>query len=147
VASTNEISDIHWRLHLSSPPEEVFKFLSTDDGRARFWAESAIEHDGHIDFLFPNGLTWRGKILENSPHHRFRLIYFDGTHVSFKLASDGSGGTDLRLVDSGVPPSDYPIVYAGWASVLMSLKAAVDFGVDLRSHDSARTWDQGYVDN
>jgi hypothetical protein len=29
----------------------------------------------------------------------------------------------------------------------MALKAAADFGVDLRSHDPARTWDQGFVDN
>jgi hypothetical protein len=29
----------------------------------------------------------------------------------------------------------------------MALKAAADFGVDLRSHDPGRTWDQGFVDN
>lgn len=28
----------------------------------------------------------------------------------------------------------------------MALKAAADFGVDLRNHDPTRTWDQGYVD-
>jgi hypothetical protein len=31
--------------------------------------------------------------------------------------------------------------------VLLSLKAAVDFGVDLRTHDNNRHWDLGYVDN
>jgi hypothetical protein len=35
---------------------------------------------------------------------------------------------------------------AGWVTVLLTLKAAADFGVDLRSHDPARTWGQGYVD-
>jgi len=29
----------------------------------------------------------------------------------------------------------------------MALKAAHDFGVDLRNHDPELTWDQGYVDN
>jgi len=38
-------------------------------------------------------------------------------------------------------------VLAGWVSVLMALKAAVDHGVDLRNHDPQRTWDQGYADN
>jgi hypothetical protein len=32
-------------------------------------------------------------------------------------------------------------------SVLLALKAAADFGVDLRNHDPARTWWQGYCDN
>lgn len=36
---------------------------------------------------------------------------------------------------------------AGWVSVLLALKAAVDFSVDLRNHDPGRTWDQGYADN
>jgi hypothetical protein len=29
----------------------------------------------------------------------------------------------------------------------MALKAAADFGVDLRSHDPDRTWDQAFADN
>jgi hypothetical protein len=38
-------------------------------------------------------------------------------------------------------------VIAGWVSVLMCLKAAVDFGVDLRAHDPEKHWDNGYVEN
>jgi hypothetical protein len=30
-------------------------------------------------------------------------------------------------------------VIAGWASVLLALKAAVDFGADLRNHDPQRS--------
>ena len=36
---------------------------------------------------------------------------------------------------------------AGWVSVLLTLKAAADFGVDLRNHDPTRTWDQDFADN
>ena len=35
----------------------------------------------------------------------------------------------------------------GWLNVLFPLKAAVDFGIDLRNHDPRRTWDQRYVDH
>ncbi len=35
---------------------------------------------------------------------------------------------------------------ARWLNVLLPLKAFVDHGVDLRSHDPTRTWDDGYVD-
>lgn len=33
----------------------------------------------------------------------------------------------------------------GWVSLLMSMKAAVDFGVDLRNHDPERAWEQGFA--
>jgi len=59
----------------------------------------------------------------------------------------GRGGTDLSLIDVGAPSEYRTEVIAGWVSVLMALKAAIDFGVDLRAHDDDRNWDSGYVDN
>jgi uncharacterized protein YndB with AHSA1/START domain len=138
---------IHWRLHLASPPERVFPFLATGDGRARFWAERAVEKDGKIHFIFPGGQTWEGEILASEPPRLFRLVYYGGSLTTFLLRGDGSGGTDLVLTDAGVPPEDRAEVTAGWVSVLMALKASVDFGADLRNHDPARAWDQGYADN
>jgi hypothetical protein len=38
-------------------------------------------------------------------------------------------------------------ITAGWVFVLMALKASVNFVVDLRNHDSNRTWDEGYAEN
>lgn len=92
-------------------------------------------------------MSWRGKILENDPPHRFQIIYFGGTVTTFDLADDGRGGTDLVLTDRSVLPEDQHEVLAGWVSVLLSLKAAVDFGIDLRNHDPVRTWDERYADN
>lgn len=145
--SADDLEETRWRIHLSSTPSEVFPLWSTDTGRARFWAESTEETDGTILFHFPNGMRWRGNILENDPPYRFQLIYFGGTVTTIDLADDGSGGTDLVLTDKGVLPEDKEEVLAGWVSVLLALKAAVDFGVDLRNHDPARTWDQSYADN
>jgi uncharacterized protein YndB with AHSA1/START domain len=138
---------IRWRLHLAAPPERVFALLETDAGRARFWAASAVELDGALDFAFPNGLTWRGRVLAHDPPHRYAVEYFGGSVTTFELVPDGAGGTDLTLTDSGAPEADRLATTAGWVSVLLALKAAADFGVDLRNHDPTRTWDQGYVDN
>jgi hypothetical protein len=46
-----------------------------------------------------------------------------------------------------IPDEWHAEVNAGWVSVLMALKAAADFRVDLRNHDTRRTWSQGYCDN
>lgn len=138
---------IRWRLHLRAPPATVYPFLASDAGRAAFWAESAVEADGVIAFVFPNGYRWQGRILEATPPRRFRVTYIGGSEATFDLADDGRGGTDLTLTDAGGPPEDREEVLAGWVSVLLALKAAVDYGVDLRNHDPDRTWDDGYVEN
>jgi hypothetical protein len=140
-------TDIRWRLHLSTLPAEDYPFLATDDDRARFWAESAVETAGVIAFRFPNGLTASSRILEQEPPHRFAVEYLGGSIVTLELADDGRGGTDLTLTDSGVAAAWHAETLAGWVSVLMALKVAVDFGVDLRNYDPGRTWDQGYGDN
>jgi len=53
----------------------------------------------------------------------------------------------LTLTDVGVLEGDRAEVSAGWVSVLMAFKAAVDFNVDLRNHDARRTWEEGYAEN
>jgi hypothetical protein len=121
--------------------------LATDDGRARFWAESAIETDGHIHFVFPNGYEWNGAVLERRPPTLFGLSYIGGSTTTFTLAESEDGGTDLELTDEGVQTEYAHEVLAGWVSALMALKAAVDHSVDLRNHDPQRTWDQGFADN
>lgn len=138
---------IAWRLHLRSSPAAVYDLLATDAGRARFWAEEAIERDGAIDFVFPGGQRWRGAILVAEPARRFSVRYYGDSITTFTLTDDGDGGAELHITDTGVAPEYRTEVIAGWVSVLMALKAAADYGVDLRNHDPARSWEQGYVEN
>lgn len=139
------MSEVRWRLHLASAPEAVWDLLATDRGRARFWAESADEREGTIEFVFPNGDRHEGRVVERMPQRRYAVEYF-GAPARFELAHDGFGGTDLRLAHD-VPDEWHAEVNAGWVSVLLALKAAADHGVDLRNHDATRTWSQGYCDN
>lgn len=143
----NNLDPIEWKVHFKSPPEKVFIFLTTGEGRECFWAESAPERRGVIHFQFPNGETWRGEIIESVPERRFVVRYYGGSLASFELSGDGQDGTILRLRDEGVARNHYSAVKAGWVSVLMNLKAAVDYGVDLRNHDQSYTWDNGFVGN
>ena len=136
---------IRWRMHLPVPPDRVYRALDTDDGRASFWAESATETDGSIEFRFANGYEHRSRIVERTAPHRFSLEYFEGV-ATFELVPSGDGGTDLLLLHQGVSPDQWHEVHAGWLNVLFPLKAMLAFGVDLRNHDPVRSWDQGYAD-
>jgi hypothetical protein len=137
-------ADIVWRLRLTSPPEHVFDIVATDEGRARFWAEETHEVLGVVHFRFLNGTTEQSPILVRDRPRRFAIRYF-GAETTFELASDANGGCDLTLIARGVPAAEWEEVHAGWVSVLMTLKAAADHDIDLRSHDPQRSWDQGYV--
>jgi uncharacterized protein YndB with AHSA1/START domain len=143
----NDPHTIRWRLHLRSPRDKVYQALSTDVGRAGFWAESAPERDGVIHFVFPNGVTWQAQVLLAVRSRQYAIRYYGNSITTFTLEDDEHGGTDLTLTDTGIPTEDRMEVIAGWVSVLMALKAAVDFGVDLRAHDPQRHWDNGYVEN
>jgi uncharacterized protein YndB with AHSA1/START domain len=137
---------IRWRLHLAAPPERVHQAIATPEGRARFWALSAPERDGVISFRFRSGHVVEARVLERSAPDRFVLTYFGGSRVAFELRPDGRGGTDLSLIETDVPEGEVMENLPGWVSVLLNLKAAVDFGMDLRNRDPARQWEQGYVD-
>ena len=137
---------IEWRVHFSSSPEEVFKIWSEDEGRQRFWCETSRANATGFTLGFINGQSIDIGILEVLPPSRFVFRYFGGSQVTLSLAGDDKGGCDLLLIEEGVPAEEHLDNYAGWVSVLLACKAALDFGVDLRSHDPARSGDQCYVD-
>lgn len=138
---------IRWRLHLRSSPDVVFAMLNTAEGRRRFWAASAEEPvPGRIQFEFSGGERWISEIVERTEPTRFALTYLRGSLASFELTPDDRGGTDLQLTESEVSPPDWEENHAGWVSVLLALKAAADFDVDLRNGDPKRSWAHGYVD-
>lgn len=120
--------------------------LTSDAGRARFWAASAVAHDGQIRFQFANGQECVSEILEMTPPSVFRLTYFNGSIVTFTLDSNDRGGTTLLLTEENVAANEWLDNFAGWVSVLLNLKAAADFGVDLRNDHPSCTWDAGFVD-
>ncbi len=138
---------IEWRLHLNSAPKAVFDCWATDQGRERFWAERSSASASGFTLQFINGQSLEVEVVESRPPERFAFRYFGGSTVTISLTSDGAGGCDLHLIEEQVPPHEHHENRAGWVSVLLALKAAADFDVDLRGHDPSRSWDQGYVDN
>lgn len=141
-----ERGTIRWKLHLASPPHVVYDALATPAGRESFWAEFSPENGDTITFHILEYPPFEGRISRREPARRFALEYL-GAHTEFTLTPDGKGGTDLELHATGVSDEEWAEVLAGWVSVLMAMKAAVDHGVDLRNHDPERSWQRGFADN
>ena len=135
---------IDWRVHFSAAPTAVWQAWTTDEGRERFWAETSRPAGEGFVLGFLNGETLTVEVVEARAPERLVFRYFGGSIVTVEIAADEAGGCDLRLREAGAPE---PLEnYAGWVSVLLACKAAVDFGIDLRSRDPRRSWDSGFVD-
>lgn len=126
-----------WKVHFNSAPSEVYRAICTPLGRARFWAESANETNGVIHFVLPGGRTDDAPIERAVQDHLY-VVRLLGHNVTFTLTPDEKHGTDLTLtVEGSADPTT-------WVSLLLRLKAHVDFGADLRNHDPDRI--ERYVD-
>lgn len=139
-----ELKPVYWKVYIAETPQTVFKYLSTDRGREKFWAEQSVEQGESIYFTFPNGQKVKAQILKHQPPGQFSLVYF-AQAVHFTLEKAGTG-TILHL-KTQVPMEEHAEVSTGWVSVLMNLKAVINHDVDLRNHDSSKTWSEGFVDN
>jgi uncharacterized protein YndB with AHSA1/START domain len=139
-------NQITWKVHFSSSIEKVFFALTTDEGRKNYWAEETLERSGFIEFTILNYPVYKSKILDIVKPELFSIEYF-GTKVTFTLSKTTDGGTDLSLIANFKDETLCQEMTAGWVSVLLAMKAAVDFGVDLRNHNAKRSWGQGFVDN
>ena len=139
-------NEIVWRLRLTAPVHCVFALLTTDEGRASFWAERTEQRGDELTFHFPNGEVLASRVYDVRAPERLSVSYFNGSTVTFELRPAGTG-TDLVLRESGLAADAIDENRAGWVSVLMNLKAQADHEVDLRNHDDQCCWDNGYVDN
>jgi uncharacterized protein YndB with AHSA1/START domain len=134
---------IVWHVSLSSSASDVFELVDTDAGRERFWALRSREVDGGFDLTFPGGLESRVEVTERRPPERLSIRYFGSeTELEFTPQDDGC----ILTVTCRCGPDDWLEFYPGWVSWLLTLKAAADFGVDLRNGAPGRTWDERFVD-
>jgi hypothetical protein len=123
------------KVYCVSAASEVYRAVSTALGRERFWAESATESDGVITFVLADGSTDESRIEQAVPDRRYQLRYF-GRTLTFTLTPTATGGTDVTLTSSAYATG---ALEGEVVSLLLRLKALVDFGVDLRHHDPTRT--------
>jgi hypothetical protein len=137
---SRELGLVQWKVFCKSGPNDVYRALSTPQGRVRFWAQSTQGPDGVIEFVLPDGRTDKCQ-LERAVQDRLYQVRYFGRTVTFTLAPGDSGGTELTLTSDRTDAQ----ADAVYVSLLLRLKASVDFGVDLRNHDNDRT--TGYADS
>jgi hypothetical protein len=142
MASFADKSKVTWNVHFSSSPEKVYKFINTDEGRKKWWSGSSTEKDGILNLGFASF-----PIIERAQNRYFKFTYIGNTTDVFTLTPTPDGGTDLNITESGIPTEEHFLLsFAGWVEVLLVLKGAVDFDIDLRNGFADKTWENNFVD-
>jgi hypothetical protein len=104
--------------------------IATDEGRERFWCERCDQVGSLVTMAFAEGGSGTVAVCRAEEPRLFEFDYF-GYRTTVLLDEDTEGGTKLTLTSQD---RDHETL-AGWVSVLLSLKAAADHGVDLRNHE------------
>lgn len=139
-----ERNDIHLKIFLPSSPTQVYPYISTDDGREKFWVEKSTTRGNLLLLEFPNGMSTESKVLSVFEDKLYEIDYF-GSNATFELEEHPDGTT--VHVRAAVASDEFTEVHSGWTSVLLNLKAVILGQTDLRNHHPTRNWDNHYVDN
>ena len=135
---------IVWRVSLASAAEDVFALLDTDEGRERHWAQRSHATSDGFALEFAGGLTEAVEVIERVPPTRLRIRYF-GSESELVLTPSADGCV-LEVTCRCEEVAEWMEFFPGWVSWLLVLKAAADFGVDLRNGSPQRTWNDRFVD-
>jgi len=134
------------RVRLRSDRETVWWYLDSPEGRAAFWAQAADERDNAIHFAFAGGDSLEAPILERRPPECLALRYFGGSPVRITLDPWPGGGTCLTVTEPDPPAAEREDQARGWIAWALMLKAAADYGIDLRNQDPQAGWREGFAD-
>ncbi|GAC1457763.1 MAG: hypothetical protein PVSMB4_17530 [Ktedonobacterales bacterium] len=146
-----DFEHIHVSVKLNTSRDRVWQAMTTPGGITSWWAERAEVQPvdgGLLRLVFPNRRMLDSKVVMCRPPEFLSFVYFGGTRAEFHLSTHPAGGTVATVTDRGFSSQeDYAETLAHWSSVLLALKAFLDFGVDLRNHTPVFNWEQGFVDN
>ena len=135
---------VNWKITLAAEPGAVFELISTDAGRAAFWAEESRTEGQRFLLTFANGAQVDCRVIRHQPPHLISFEYFGGSRVDFRLGANPDGGTDFEVTEAAT--GEWQDHYPGWVAWLYCLKGAADHGITLKSRSPSKTWQKGYVD-
>ena len=119
----------------TSPPEAVFKALTSAEAISRWWAPCTQTPDGGLRILFGDAaVVIDVTAAQASRHVRWSVTVSEplpdwvGTHIDFTLSPGRDGGTVLGFCHEGLTDQleCFDMCRAGWAQYLPSLVDYVD---------------------
>ena len=144
------------RIAIKAPPEKVFKAW-TDGKIVSKWfsvkAEIEPKKNGRIYYEWLANDKLETKVIEIVKNRKFVIPFGSkGVIVEVKIKKDGRGSIcELRQYNMKTGPKDRVGMHmgckTGWVFFLTNLKSYLEHGIDLRSHDKKRSYNQNFVNS
>lgn len=149
-------SQFKLRIFINKPVSKVFNAWTDDRIVSRWFTEKTIiepRKNGRIYFEWLAGDKMDDKIISISKNRRFTFPFGrHGERVAVSFKKDGRGTIcELRQFNMKTTPKARWTMHRGciqgWTFFLANLKSYLEYGIDLRSHDPARSYKQDYVNS
>ena len=149
-------SQFRQKIEIEVSPEKVFKAWTDPKMIVKWFVVKAViepRKNGHLYFEWLAGDKLDTRIL--AIRRPTKLVFpfgSKGEKVAVSIRKKGKGSlVELHQYDLKTTPKDRVQMHLGcregWAFFLTNLKAFLEHGVDLRSHDAGRSYRQGYINS
>ena len=144
------------KIAIKASPEKVFKAWTDGKIVSRWFsvkAEIEPKKNGRIYYEWLAGDKLEARIIEIVKNRKFVIPFGSkGERLEVKIKKHGSGSIcELRQYNMKTGPKDRVNMHmgckTGWVFFLTNLKSYLEHGIDLRSHDKKRSYNQNFVNS
>ncbi|MEW5794736.1 MAG: SRPBCC domain-containing protein [Candidatus Zixiibacteriota bacterium] len=144
------------KIEIQASPERVFKAWTEPKTIVKWFvvkAEMEPRRNGRLQWEWLAGDKLDARIIDIKKPGKFVFPFGSkGEKVAVTIRKQRRGSlVELHQYDMKASPRDRVQMHLGcregWAFFLSNLKAFLEHGVDLRSHDPAKSYRQGFVNS
>ena len=144
------------RIEIAAPPEKVYRAWTDGDFLAQWFSvRAAVEpkKGGRVYFEWLGGDKLETRVLQARKPSLFRFPFGShGEEVEVKIRQVPGGSVcELQQTNMKTTPRMKVAMHmgckTGWVFFLTNLKAFLEHGVDLRSHDPQKSYNQNYLNS
>ena len=155
-ANSFDWSQFRQKIEIEVPPGKVFEAWTDQELITRWFVTAAViepKKNGRLNFEWLGGDKLDTRIIQI---RRPNLLVFpfgsNGEKVAIRIRKIATGSlVELHQYDMKTTPkyriSMHMGCREGWAFFMANLKAFLEYGIDLRSHNPRRSYRQGYLNS
>ena len=152
----NDWTQFVLRVNIDAKPERVYKAWTDDKIVSKWFTEKTViepRKGGRLYFEWLAGDKLETKVKQAIKNKKFVFPFGkDGLEVSVTIKKDGKGSVcELKQYNMKTDPASKWSIHKGcvqgWTFFLANLKAYLEHGIDLRSHDVKRSYKEDYINS
>ena len=144
------------KIEIMAPPEKVYQAWTDDAKIVKWFVEKAViepKKNGRIYLVWLGEIAAEYRVTAVRKNGLFGFTFGENAEeVLVRIRKSGHGSVcELRQFNLKTGPADRVAWHmgckTGWTFFLANLKAWLEHGIDLRSHDPKKSYREGYCNS